>query len=254
MAFPVLGRANKTVVEPETIPLDLSKIPQHIAVIMDGNGRWAKSQGLMRIFGHREGIDSIRSVVRRADDLGVRFITLYAFSHENWKRPKPEVEGLMRLLREFLDSEEKEMMEKKIRLNAIGELDRLPAFVFNRLEEVRANTRANRGVTLTLALSYGSRGEIVRAVRALAGKVSQGLIRPEEIDEACIGRHLDTGDMPDPDLLIRTSGEQRISNFMLWQISYSEIYISSKLWPEFRAHDLDAAIAEYQKRERRFGR
>jgi len=228
-------------------------LPRHIAIIMDGNGRWAKKRSLNRIRGHREGTESVRDIVRTCREIGIGVLTLYAFSTENWKRPREEVSALMRLLREFLKSELPEMMEKGIRLKAIGEIERLPDGVLKILRKSMEETRENQGMVLNLALSYGGRDEIVRAAQGVATQVQDGRLRPEEITKELFSSHLYTCGMPDPDLLIRTSGEMRISNFLLWQIAYAEIFVTQTLWPDFRREELIQIFQAYQKRERRFG-
>ena len=221
-------------------------LPRHVAVIMDGNGRWAEARGLPRVAGHREGSESVRAVTREARRVGLEALTLYAFSAQNWARPDEEVAALMQLLAEYLDSERAEIMENGIRLNAIGEVSRLPGFVRERLESVMEASRGNRGMVLTLALSYGGREEIVQAARRAAG-------RPPPLDEGGIAAALWTAGLPELDLLVRTSGERRISNFLLWQAAYAELYFSEILWPDFRELELLQAVAEFQSRERRFG-
>jgi undecaprenyl diphosphate synthase len=221
---------------------------------MDGNGRWAAARGLSRVKGHRRGKDSVREVVETARELGIEYLTLFAFSSENWARPKREVDTLMRLLRRYLKSEVAKMMRNGIRLRAIGNLRRLPREVAAELRAVEHRTRDNQGMTVQLAVSYGGREEIVSAVRRLARQVRDGELKPERIDEHKFASVLATAGVPDPDLLIRTSGELRISNFLLWQIAYSEIYVTDKLWPDFRRRDFLAAIRHYQSRDRRFGR
>jgi len=228
--------------------------PRHIAIIMDGNGRWAKARGLPRAAGHRAGAESVRDAVETCSQLGVEFLTLYAFSSENWSRPKSEVDALMKLLERFLRDKLPEMLKKNVRLHAIGRLHMLPEKCRSQIDRAIESTQNNTGVNLVLALSYGSREEITDAVRDIANKVSAGDISPDEIDNQLINNHLSTAGIPDPDLLIRTSGEFRISNFLLWQISYSEIVISPKNWPDFRDADLRAAIDEYARRHRRFGK
>lgn len=225
----------------------------HIAIIMDGNGRWAKERGLPRAEGHRAGAESIREVTEACIELGVKYLTLYAFSSENWNRPQNEVDGLMKLLDRFLDDKASELDKQNIRLQAIGDLDRLPAATRKRLDRIQEQTKNHQTMTLVLALSYGAREEITAAVRSIAKAVVAGEISPEEIDPELFSKHLYTKDIPDPDLLIRTSGEMRVSNFLLWQISYSEIVIVKKMWPDFRQGDLFAAVEEYKKRHRRFG-
>ncbi len=225
----------------------------HIAIIMDGNGRWAKERGLPRAEGHRAGAESIREVTEACIELGVKYLTLYAFSSENWNRPKAEVDALMKLLDRFLDDKAAELDKQKIRLQAIGDLDRLPDGTRKRLNRILERTKNHQTMTLVLALSYGAREEITAAVRSIAKAAVAGEISPDEIDGELISQHLYTKDIPDPDLLIRTSGEMRVSNFLLWQISYSEIVIVKKMWPDFRQGDLFAAVEEYNKRHRRFG-
>ena len=225
----------------------------HIAIIMDGNGRWAKERGLPRAEGHRAGAESIREVTEACIELGVKYLTLYAFSSENWSRPKTEVDALMKLLDRFLDDKASELNKQNIRLQAIGDLERLPAATRKRLDRIQEQTKNHQTMTLVLALSYGAREEITAAVRAIAKAAVAGEISPDEIDGELIAKNLYTKDIPDPDLLIRTSGEMRVSNFLLWQISYSEIVIVKKMWPDFRQGDLFAAVEEYNKRHRRFG-
>ncbi len=232
---------------------DSNRTPQHIAVIMDGNGRWATAHGLPRILGHRAGAAAVRRVVEACSELGVQVLTLYAFSWENWDRPADEVHDLMQLLNEFLVAETPRLLENRIRLRAIGRLHELPPSVQEHLGRVIECTASLDRMTLVLALSYGSRQEIVDAARRLAEQVQQGALRPEQIDESRLAAHLSTSDLPDPDLLIRTSGEQRLSNFLLWQSSYAELYVTPRLWPDFSREDLLDAIADYERRERRFG-
>jgi undecaprenyl diphosphate synthase len=228
--------------------------PRHVAVIMDGNGRWAESRGLPRIRGHEEGAESVRAITRASREMGVEALTLYSFSTENWKRPAEEVAGLMGLLSRFLVEERREILDNGIRLNAIGQLDRLPAPVRIGLQELMRASRENTGMVLTLALSYGGRAEIVEAARALAKKAATGRLAPDRIDEAAFAAELGTAGLPDPDLLVRTSGELRISNFMLWQCAYAEIYVTPVLWPDFRRPQLEEAFAAFAGRERRFGK
>lgn len=234
-------------------PDPAKEIPRHIAIIMDGNGRWAAARGLPRRDGHRAGADSVEEVLRSCGDLGVKYLTLYAFSSENWKRPEPEINALMGLLAHFLREKTPTLMRNKIRLKVIGHLERLPARNRRQLAESIDLTAKNDGLTLVVALSYGSREEIVDAARSLMRKAQAGEIDPAALDVETFGRHLYTAGIPDPDLLIRTSGECRVSNFLLWQISYAEIVITDVLWPDFRRPHLEAAIAEYQSRHRRFG-
>ena len=220
---------------------------------MDGNGRWAKKRGLPKIMGHREGVVSIRKITEACTDLGVKVLTLYAFSTENWKRSKEEVEGLMKLLVEFLKKEEPAMQRNKIRLTAIGRLKELPASAYKTLIEVMDNTKGNTGLVLNLALNYGGRPEIVDAASQICRDVQSGKLSASDIDEETFGRYLYTNELPELDLLIRTSGEMRISNFLLWQLSYAELYITDTLWPDFRKESLIEAIEGFKKRERRYG-
>lgn len=234
--------------------LDLNRLPRHIAIIMDGNGRWAKKRMKPRLFGHRAGADSVREIVETSRKLGIEYLTLYAFSSENWRRPESEVSGLMSILKRYLESELERMVENDIRLMAIGDRSKLPNAVREALESAIEKTAGNSGLTLNLALSYGSRDEMIRAVRTLAGKVADGEIAAEDITEEVIGETLDTRGMVDPDLMIRTGGEARLSNFLLWQLSYAEIFFTDIMWPDFRKEPYLDAIREFQRRERRFGR
>ena len=229
------------------------KVPRHIAIIMDGNGRWARERGLPRMEGHRRGSESVRACTAGCLEAGVPYLTLYAFSKENWQRPPEEVKSLMSLLDRFLAERIAEIMERNIRLQAIGHLQDLPEKTRKRLDDAIASSAGNTALTLTLALSYGARTEITDAVRALARDVQAGNIQPADIDEAAVSSRLYTAGQPDPDLLVRTSGEMRISNFLLWQISYAEIVVTPKLWPEFSKEDLFAAVREYAGRHRRYG-
>lgn len=233
--------------------IDKTRVPQHIAIIMDGNGRWAKEKGKMRFFGHQSGVQSVRDVVEGAVEAGVKYITLYTFSTENWNRPWLEVTALMELLISTINKETKTLMENDVRLNAIGDLKQLPSRCVRQLEEAIAKTSSNKKSTLTLALSYSSRWEIVEAVKKVSEQVANGTLKPEDINEQIFAEQLTTAGIPDPELLIRTSGEYRISNYLLWQLAYSELYFTSKLWPDFRREDLFEAILDFQKRERRFG-
>lgn len=233
--------------------VDRSRLPRHVAIIMDGNGRWAKKRGLPRVMGHRAGIRSVRAVVEIARELGVEVVTLYAFSVENWKRSTQEVSTLMRLLNEYLKRELSNLLENEVRLGVLGEIERLPKQVQEHLNEVMEKTRGNRKMLLNLALNYGGRSEILHAVRQVAQAVKEGKMQPGDLTEKTFSRFLYTDGLPDPDLLIRTSGEQRISNFLLWQISYSELYLTPRLWPDFGKVDFIQAILDYQNRERRFG-
>jgi undecaprenyl diphosphate synthase len=228
-------------------------LPTHVAIIMDGNGRWAKQRHLPRVEGHRHGVESVRAVVRAAGELGIKYLTLYAFSVENWNRPKDEVDTLMRYLARYLKTEIDELQRNNVRLEVIGQVYRLPEFVQEQLANTRQALARNNGLTLILALSYGGRTEIVEAVRQIAAKAKAGEIEPEEINEQVISQHLYTRHYPDPDLLIRTSGELRVSNFLLWQISYAEFVVTPTLWPDFRKAQFFAALEEYARRHRRFG-
>lgn len=234
--------------------IDSGNLPQHIAVIMDGNGRWAKRQGAARIFGHNNAIKAVREVTEGCAELGVKFLTLYAFSTENWNRPKLEVDALMTLLVHTIRGEIKTLMDNNVRLTTIGHTQTLPKDCQRELAEAMRETANNTGLTLVLALSYSGRWEILEAARQLAIQVRDGKLAPEDIDETRFHQHLATVDMPDPELMIRTSGEMRISNFMLWQLAYSEFYMPEVLWPDFRREHLYQAILTYQKRERRFGK
>jgi undecaprenyl diphosphate synthase len=234
--------------------VDPNRLPHHIAIIMDGNGRWARRKSLSRINGHIKGVEAVRTVVTACREIGIRYLTLYAFSKENWKRPGEEIEALMDLLYQYLVDELAEMLENDIQLNAIGELETLPEQVHKKLVETMRKTRGGKGMTLTLALSYGGRAEIIQAVRSILSDLRNGKItREEEIEVDSFSAHLWTKGLPDPDLLIRTSGEFRISNFLLWQVAYTEIYVTETLWPDFGKKELLEAIRDYQARERRFG-
>jgi undecaprenyl diphosphate synthase len=228
-------------------------IPRHVAIIMDGNGRWALRRGLPRVAGHREGVKATRSIVRAADGLGIRFLTLYAFSSENWSRPSDEVSTLMNLLERTIGQELPELMANNVRLRVIGRPNGVPARVRTGIDRVVEATAGNTGMTLIMAFNYGGRDELVDAFRSLARRVQAGEIRPEEIDDVRVSRALYTEGIPDPDLLIRTSGEMRISNFLLWQIAYTELWITPTLWPDFKPSDLYLAVGNFQGRERRFG-
>ena len=230
------------------------KLPAHVAIIMDGNGRWAKKKGMLRVIGHENGTKSVREVVETSADIGIKHLTLYAFSTENWKRPKLEVQTLMKLLVKSLKKEIKTLQDNNIKLSAIGNLNDLPKKAHTELLEVIEKTKNNTHMTLTLALSYGSREEIVNAIKEIATNVKNNIISVESIDESIINKHLYTQNLPDVDLLIRTSGEHRISNFLLWQIAYAELYFTDILWPDFTKQDLYEALINYQNRERRFGK
>ncbi len=231
-----------------------SNIPKHVAIIMDGNGRWAKKKGLFRAVGHEKGTKAVREAVEGSAEIGVKHLTLYAFSTENWNRPKLEVDTLMKLLVSSLKKEIKTLQKNNIKLNAIGNLQSLPEKARRELMEVIEKTKSNSHMTLTLALSYGSREELIKTIEEISIKVKNGVISPHLINESVINEHLYTKNLPDVDLLIRTSGEQRISNFLLWQIAYAELYFTEILWPDFKRTDLFEAILNYQKRERRFGK
>ena len=234
--------------------IDKNNLPKHLAIIMDGNGRWAKNQGMLRVFGHEKGTKSVKQTVESCAKLGIEFLTLYAFSTENWNRPKIEVDTLMKLLVSALKKELKTLQSNNIKLDAIGNLDNLPTGVRKELTEVIEKTKTNNRMTLTLALSYGSRDEIINAVKIISEKVKNNIISVDAIEESIINQHLYTQNMPDVDLLIRTSGEHRISNFLLWQIAYAEFYFTDVLWPDFNEEELHKALLSYQKRERRFGK
>ncbi|MDZ7741959.1 MAG: isoprenyl transferase [Bacteroidota bacterium] len=234
--------------------IDKKKLPRHVAIIMDGNGRWALKQGKNRTFGHQNGVEAVRQTSEAAAELGVEYLTLYAFSTENWNRPKEEIDALMKLLVKTIDQETPTLNKNKIRLNAIGNLTSLPEDSYQRLMRAIDDTAANDRMTLNLALSYSARWEITEALKKIAGEVKEGRLDADDIDQALINRYLSTAGMPDPELLIRTSGEYRISNYLLWQIAYAELYFTSVLWPDFRKDDLYKAIIDYQCRERRFGK
>ncbi|HKO77515.1 MAG TPA: isoprenyl transferase [Flavobacterium sp.] len=234
--------------------INTNNIPKHLAIIMDGNGRWAKQKGFIRTLGHESGSKSVKIIIQECLDLGVEYLTLYAFSTENWNRPKLEVDTLMRVLINSLKKELKTMQEGNIKMNAIGNLEKLPKNAQKQLFDVLDKTKDNTKMTLTLALSYGSREELVNVVKIISDKVKNNIISIDSIDDSIINEHLYTHNLPDVDLLIRTSGEHRISNFLLWQIAYAELYFTDVLWPDFKEQDLHEAIISYQKRERRFGK
>lgn len=234
--------------------INLSKLPKHIAIIMDGNGRWAKQQGAERIYGHENGVKSVRDTVEAAAELGVEYLTLYAFSTENWNRPKEEVIALMQLLVHTINAETPTLNKNNIRLQAIGDLKSLPGDCYNELQEAIEATKNNSRTTLVLALSYSSRWEIVNAVKEIAAKIERKELASSEISEETINQHLCTATIPEPELMIRTSGEHRISNFLLWQLAYAELYFTDKFWPDFKKEDFYEAIIDYQNRERRFGK
>lgn len=233
--------------------IDKNKLPQHIAVIMDGNGRWAKQRNRARVFGHKNGVKSVREVTEAAAEMGIAYLTLYAFSTENWKRPKLEVDALMRLLVETLSKEVKTLNKNDIRLQAIGDLDRLPNSTHKALLKGIEDTKNNQRMVLTLALNYSAKWELTQAMQSIGQLVEAGDLKAEAITESLISQHLSTKNLPDPELLIRTSGESRLSNFMLWQLAYAELYFTDVFWPDFRKPDLLKAIFDYQNRERRFG-
>ncbi|MEM7512039.1 MAG: isoprenyl transferase [Bacteroidota bacterium] len=234
--------------------INFNKLPRHIAVIMDGNGRWARQKGNIRVFGHKSAITAVRDTTEGAAELGIDYLTLFAFSTENWRRPRAEVEALMALLVESIRKETATLLKNDIKLNAIGNLEELPKRCRRELQEAIDLTSNGQRMTLTLALSYGARSDLISAMRRLAGDVQEGKINPEDINEQIVSKALSTADMPDPELLIRTSGEFRISNFLLWEIAYSELFMTPKYWPDFRREDLYEAILDFQKRERRFGK
>ena len=234
--------------------IDPKRLPRHIAIIMDGNGRWAKRQGLARMFGHRQGVETVHNITVAATKLGIRYLTLYTFSTENWNRPKEEVDALMTLLVDTIAKETPTLMKNNVRLQTIGDLSRLPDQARTKFLACIEQTSGNTGLTMVLALSYSARWEITQAMQQAVRLAQAGQLRAEEIDEEYVSRLMTTAEMPDPDLLIRTSGEYRISNFLLWQLAYSELYFTDRLWPEFDEEELYKAIVDYQKRERRFGK
>lgn len=234
--------------------LNKENIPEHVAIIMDGNGRWAKKQGISRIFGHEHGVESVRSTVEGAGEIGVKYLTLYAFSTENWERPKYEVDALMGLLVQTIESETESLMKNNVKLGVIGDVSKMPEKVRDKLFGTIKTLESNTGLNLILALSYSSQWEIIEAIKMIARDSKNGKLNPEDINDKLFRKYLSTSDLPDPELLIRTGGEQRISNFLLWQIVYSELYFTKTLWPDFRKEDLFEAIYNYQKRERRFGK
>ncbi|WP_017717289.1 isoprenyl transferase [Kamptonema formosum] len=246
--------ANPTVLQDLPADLDRERLPMHVAVIMDGNGRWAKRQGLPRILGHRRGVDALKDLLRCCRDWGIQALTAYAFSTENWGRPLEEVDFLMALFERVLRQELQEMMRENVRIQFVGNLNSLPRSLQAEIERSMEDTRHNQGIQFTVATNYGGRQEILQACRSIALQVQQGLIQPEQIDEALFERHLYTAGISDPDLLIRTSGEMRISNFLLWQVAYSEIYITDTLWPDFDRAEFYRALRAYQQRDRRFGK
>lgn len=234
--------------------IDPERVPKHVAIIMDGNGRWAKERGRPRVFGHKNGVKAVRASAEAAAELGVKHLTLYAFSTENWNRPRLEVQALMALLVETVKSEMATLNKNNIRLEAIGDLDKLPSTSFKALVKGMEQTKDNQRMKLILALNYSARWDIIQATKSIAHSVKSGMFQPEEIDEALFEQHLSTKDYPDPELMIRTSGETRISNFLLWQLAYAELYFTPIFWPEFRKENFYKAIIDFQKRERRFGK
>ena len=234
--------------------LNAGEVPTHIAIIMDGNGRWAKSRGNVRIYGHKTGVDSVREITEACAEIGVKYLTLYAFSVENWSRPSTEVSGLMQILIQTLRKETKRLIDNDIKLITIGQVERFSSGCLRALNEAKELTKNNKRMQLCLALSYSGRWDITEAFRKMAAKVQDGSMKPEDIDCSAISQHLSTADIPDPDLIIRTSGEYRLSNFLLWQLAYSELYITDTFWPDFRRKELYQAIRSYQQRERRYGK
>lgn len=234
--------------------IDKSRLPKHVAIIMDGNGRWAKQRGLMRSLGHESGVATVRQITEAASELGIGFLTLYTFSTENWNRPKQEVDALMNLIVVSIEQQTPDLIKNNVRLTTIGNMERMPQFARERLAKCMADTSHCTGLVLCLALSYSARWEIVEACKTIATKASQGLINIDDINEDVVAQAMKTCDMPDPDLLIRTAGDERISNFLLWQIAYSELYFTSKFWPDFTKEDFYQAIINFQNRERRFGK
>ena len=234
--------------------LDANRIPRHVAIIMDGNGRWAKEHGQQRTFGHENGVSTVRQVTEIASEVGVKYLTLYTFSTENWDRPQDEVDALMNLIVVSIEQQTPDLIKNNVRLTTIGDMRRMPEFAANRLRKCMQDTSGCTGLVLCLALSYSSRWEIVEACRQMAREAVSGTLSPDSIDDATMAAHLATSDMPDPDLLIRTGGDLRISNYLLWQIAYSELYFTSKYWPDFTKEDFVQAIADFQARERRYGK
>lgn len=234
--------------------LDKNKIPKHVAIIMDGNGRWAEKHGKARVFGHEEGVESVRAIVEAASEIGIKYLTLYAFSTENWERPKYEIKAIMNLLVHAIESETESLMKNNVRLSTIGNLNKMPKSVREKLSGCIYTLDSNTGLNLNLALSYSSKWEITQAVKKIIQDSENGKLNPDDINDKLFAKYLSTANLPDPELLIRTSGEFRISNFLLWQIAYSELYFTEKLWPDFRKEDLFEAIFDYQNRERRFGK
>ncbi len=246
-----MARDNSDKLKPSSVGIE--QLPQHVAFIMDGNGRWARKRGQIRLWGHRQGAQTVRRVVKMSYRLGVRYMTLFAFSSQNWGRPTSEVNGLMELLLEYMSAERRELLRRGVRFRAVGDVNLLSDVVRREIKALEEESRYNTEMDLNIAISYGAREEILRAVRAIARDAAAGKIDPEELDEESFGNYLYTAGVPDPDLLIRTSGEQRISNFMLWQIAYTELYITRVLWPDFDDDDYLEALRDYSRRQRRFG-
>jgi undecaprenyl diphosphate synthase len=252
--FKIFQTKNKTGVIPDEIKLDYQKIPKHIAIIMDGNGRWAKERNLPRTMGHKAGVETIRPIVKECSRLGVEYLTLYAFSTENWKRPQDEVDAIMNLLVQYLTKEFEELNKNNVVINSIGETKKLPEQCRKELNKAYEKTKNNTGLTLNLALNYGGRDELLHAFKDIMKDIQEGKINESEVDEQTIADHLFTAGMPDPDIIIRPSGELRLSNFLLWQSAYSELWFSDIKWPDFKKEDLQNAILDFQMRDRRFGK
>jgi undecaprenyl diphosphate synthase len=254
LIVPLINNAVRLTMSSLKEHIDLSRLPNHVAIIMDGNGRWAKMQGNNRIFGHHHGVESVRQTVEAAGELGVKYLTLYAFSKENWCRPKTEIDALMSLMMSTIDAETETLMKNQVKLTVIGDLNDLPEKVQTKLNQIQGITAVNEGLQLIIALNYSGRWEITEAAKQIAHDIQKGSIQPGSIDENKLCQYLVTSNIPDPELLIRTSGEFRLSNFLLWQIAYTELYFTKTLWPDFRKKDLYEAIIDFQKRERRFGK
>ena len=237
----------------DNIELDMTRIPKHIAIIMDGNGRWAKAKNLPRTMGHKAGVETIRRIIKEGDRLGVKYITLYAFSTENWKRPKDEVSALMKLLVQYLNQEIDELDSNGVVINVLGDITKLPNECIEAINNAKQRTKNNKGIVMNVALNYGGRDEIVRAIKSISIDVKNGLINPNDVSEDIVEKYLYTTGIPDPDIIIRPSGEQRLSNFLLWQCAYSEFWYSNINWPDFTENDLQRAIFDFQNRDRRFG-
>ena len=246
-------KTDKKEIKNDNFELDMNRIPKHIAIIMDGNGRWAKAKNLPRSMGHKAGVETIRRIIKEADKLGVKYMTFYAFSTENWKRPKDEVDALMKLLVQYLRQELEELHRNSVVIRVLGDISRLPDECVKEIERSKEKTKNNTGIVMNFALNYGGRDEIIRATRFIAESVKKGELNPEDITKEVIESYLYTHDMPDPDIIIRPSGEQRLSNFLLWQCAYSEFWYSNINWPDFKEKDLRKAIFDFQNRERRFG-